>query len=214
MKPDKNVLKRFDELLIKAQLVERTISTSNRGHRFVGSEKFQEWATSAMNLLQRIFGVESVHYSNFNTQYSKFEGYAGSFEMCKGIFTAAKEDYEGGYLFNLKSLLSAEVIDNVLEQAEELLKSGYKDPACVAAGVALETTLRQLCDKKNIPNGKLDKMNADLYKAGVYNVGMQKQITAWADRRNNAAHGKWDQYSEADVRDMIQGINRFIADNL
>jgi len=57
-------------------------------------------------------------------------------------------------------------------------------------------------------------MNADLYKLGLYNSGMQKQITAWVDRRNNAAHGKWDAYTEEDVKDMINGINRFIAEHL
>lgn len=101
-----------------------------------------------------------------------------------------------------------------MEQAEELLKSGYKDPACFIAGVTLETALKDLCTRKSIPHGKLDKMNADLAKAGAYNIAKQKQITAWADLRNNAAHGKWDQYSAADVDDMIKGVNRFIADYL
>lgn len=55
-------------------------------------------------------------------------------------------------------------------------------------------------------------MNADLSKAGVYNLGMQKQITAWAERRNNAAHGKWNAYTEADVNAMIEGVTRLIAD--
>jgi hypothetical protein len=45
---------------------------------------------------------------------------------------------------------------------------------------------------------------------------MQKQITAWADRdrRNNAAHGKWGEYTSDDVKDMIEGTRRFIAEYL
>ena len=57
-------------------------------------------------------------------------------------------------------------------------------------------------------------MNADLRKAGIYNVGMQKQITAWADRRNSAAHGDWHEYTDDDVKAMIEGVNRFIAERL
>ncbi|MHC4196790.1 MAG: DUF4145 domain-containing protein, partial [Planctomycetota bacterium] len=136
------------------------------------------------------------------------------FDRCKGVFKAAKSDYEGGYLFKIESLVSAEVIDDVLEQAEYLLDNGQKDPACVVARVALETTLKKMCDKDNLSKGKLDKMNADLAKTGIYNKSMQKQITAWAGRGNDAAHGNWDNYTKEDVAEMIGGVQRFIAENL
>jgi hypothetical protein len=57
-------------------------------------------------------------------------------------------------------------------------------------------------------------MNADLAKAGVYNLAKQKQITAWADLRNKSAHGEWGAYSAADTEDMIKGVERFVADYL
>ena len=83
----------------------------------------------------------------------------------------------------------AEVGDDVLEQAHDLLTSGYKDPSCILARVSLELALRDLCDRGGIVHAKLDKMNADLAKAGAYNKSMQKQVTAWAGRGNDAAHG-------------------------
>lgn len=57
-------------------------------------------------------------------------------------------------------------------------------------------------------------MNVDLCKAGLYNVTKQKQITAWAGLRNDAAHGDWDKYTSDDVQDMIKGVRRFMADFL
>ncbi|MEI2651840.1 MAG: hypothetical protein V9G12_06755 [Microthrixaceae bacterium] len=117
-------------------------------------------------------------------------------------------------MFTARGLIQAEVFSDALEQASELLRSGYKDPACVVAGVALETTLKELCSRNDISVAKLDKMNADLCKSGIYNMGMQKQITAWAERRNKAAHGEWSEYKEADVEDMINGVNRLIAEYL
>jgi hypothetical protein len=57
-------------------------------------------------------------------------------------------------------------------------------------------------------------MNIELSKKGVYNAGMQKQVTAWAHWRNKAAHGEWTEYNDADVKSMIEGIQRFIADYL
>ena len=86
--------------------------------------------------------------------------------------------------------------------------------AAVTAGTVLETSLRQLCDENNIGHGKLDKMNADLAKAGVYNVLTQKRVTALADIRNNAAHGKPDEFKKEDVNDMIRDVNNFLVDHL
>ena len=48
----------------------------------------------------------------------------------------------------------------------------------------------------------------------MHNMAKQKQITAWADLRNNAAHGNWSEYNAADVKDFLDGVQRFIADFL
>jgi hypothetical protein len=57
-------------------------------------------------------------------------------------------------------------------------------------------------------------MNADLAKAGIYTLLIQKRITALAQIRNDAAHGKPDQFTDADVKGMIADVERFIADYL
>lgn len=203
---DKLIRQRFSELEARASTVYNTDIASVRG-----------WATNVLNLLQRTFGDASVHFKNFDESYHEFTEWQNEFNFraCRGIFQAAKEDYEGGYLFNVRSLVKAEILaDDVLEQAKELLNANYKDPACVLAGVALESTLKELCTHEGIAHGKLDRMNADLCKAGVYNMAKQKQITAWAELRNKAAHGDFGQYTQADVDYFIQGVTGFIGDYL
>ena len=54
-------------------------------------------------------------------------------------------------------------------------------------------------------------MNADLAKEGVYNKLVQKQVTALADIRNNAAHGHYDQFTKEDVASMIKEVQRILA---
>jgi hypothetical protein len=134
--------------------------------------------------------------------------------VIKAVFLAAREDYEGGYLRSTRSLIQADVFDSELEQAQELLDAGYKSPSAVVAGVVLETSLRELCDQNDIEHGKLDKMNAELAKIGVYKKLQQKQITAIADIRNSAAHGKPEEFKEADVQDMIRDITHFVNEYL
>ena len=53
-------------------------------------------------------------------------------------------------------------------------------------------------------------MNVELAKAGIYNALWQKKITALADLRNKAAHGKWNDFSKKDVEDMIRDVRGFM----
>lgn len=216
---NKLVVKRFAELADKASTIlgaKKFDFQSDEGITYytVNRPEVRAWGTSVLNLLHRVVGEDFVHFKQFQEQFASFRDGAEEFSECKAVFQSAQEDYEGGYLFNMRSLIQAEVFDDALDQASELLRAGYKDPACVVIGVTLETTLKQLCSQNGISHAKLDKMNADLCKAGVYNMGMQKQITAWADRRNKAAHGDWDAYSAADVEDMLRGVTRLIAEQL
>ncbi len=213
------VLKRFKELDHKAELILSGKRPSHRasdgsGYFAVDDVASTEWIVGVLNLLVRVCGKDSEHYKVFEQYRKQFLGYESGFRQLKAILDAAREDYENGYLFNMRGLIQAEVFDDALSQASELLAAGYKDPACVVAGVTLETTLKELCTRHGLAHGKLDKMNADLCKGGVFNMAMQKQITAWADRRNKAAHGDPAASNAADVDDMIRGVNRFIAENL
>jgi Domain of unknown function (DUF4145) len=136
----------------------------------------------------------------------------------KAVFNAAKEDFEGGYLSTTRSLAQAEVFDDELEQARELLSKGYKVAAAVVAGVVLETTLRELCTRAGIiytnPRVSLDTRNSDLAKAGIYNKLTQKRITALADIRNSAAHGKPNEFTSDDVDKMIRDVEKFVTDHV
>ena len=82
------------------------------------------------------------------------------------------------------------------------------------AGVVLETTVRNLCTDRGIDHGKLDKMNADLAKAGAYNSLQQKRITAIAGIRNAAAHGDVEKFNPEDVKGMIDDVERFLTTTL
>ncbi|EGH05545.1 hypothetical protein PSYAE_27014, partial [Pseudomonas amygdali pv. aesculi str. 0893_23] len=74
----------------------------------------------------------------------------GILKQLRAVFLAVKEDFEGGHLNSLRNLVQAEVFTSELDQAEELLKSGYATAAAVIAGVVLETTLRDLCSIHNL----------------------------------------------------------------
>ena len=134
-----------------------------------------------------------------------------------GALRALRRDYDAGYLARVQGLIRAEVFADFLEMAQHLLDQGYKDPAAVLVGGVLEEHLRTLCAAHGISTStagrpkKADAMNAELGGAGVYNKLDQKNVTAWLDLRNKAAHGQYDQYTADQVTTVISGVQEFAA---
>lgn len=217
-----NILsKRFEELAEQLKTVEATkrreqMPYDDRPVERVDAELLLNWVVKAKNLLSHACGLESQHFVHFvDAEHGgMYCTNADNLQRMKAVFLAAQEDFDGGYVSTVRSMVQAEVFDSELDQASELLKSGYKISSAVIAGTVLETALRELCTKHKIPHGKLERMNADLAKEGVYSVLVQKQVTSLAHVRNSAAHGKADDFGEADVRAMIGDVQRFLTHQL
>ena len=134
-----------------------------------------------------------------------------------GVLRALRREYDEGCLTTVKGLVRAEVFADFLGMAEHLLDQDYKDPAAVLVGGVLEEHLRGLCANRSIPTEtsgrpkKADAMNADLFRASAYNKLDQKNVTAWLDLRNKAAHGSYDQYTQEQVRIILFGVRDFTA---
>lgn len=209
---------RFDELAAEAQSL-----LSSKYYRpsqydnglFVDPNLLISWKVKVKNLLEKSCGKNSEHYKEFvKIESSLHISNYDLFMAMKAVFDAAAEDFKGGYCNSVKNIVQAEVFSNELDQALELLDAGYLAAAAVIAGVVLETHLRSLCVDSQIPTGKLDRMNADLAKNGKYNLLVQKRITALAHIRNDAAHGKYENFKRNDVADMIAYIEFFIGEKL
>ena len=211
MRINTTVIKRIDDLITEAKAIPHVRGGAYDVYDYASAQEYLKWGTSAMDCLKRVWGSESTYFENFEKSFSVSRMYYSTVASCVGVLEAARYDYNAGYFQSYRSALGSELLSDVLAQGQELLNAHYKDAACVCGRIALETTIKELCAKNAIPHGKLGKMNEDLCKALVYNMGMQKQITAWVDRGNDAAHGNFNNYTETDVKAMFEGIIQFIA---
>ena len=179
-----------------------------------------EWAevrVAGLAFIETTFGRDHTYYQEFKERITN--SYRSDGERALGIFRAIRDQIRGGWIETTKGLVSAEVFADFLEMAEHLLDEKYKDPAAVMIGSVLEEHLRQLCPSVSVPvvepssgkTRKAESLNADLAKAGKYNLLDQKQVTAWLDLRNKAAHGKYSEYVEQQVRGMLDGVTNFIS---
>lgn len=208
------LIQRIDQLIRNADEVLQTTESS-----YVDEELFHAFRSASLSFLCMTFGKDHIHYDEFNSQVEIPTPYRS--RIGRGILSAAREELAGGWLTTTKGLISAEIFSDFLEMAQHLLDEGYKDPAAVMAGSVLEEHLRQLCQKHGIPTEttkqgrphpkKADTLNADLTKKQVYNRLDQKNVTAWLDLRNKAAHGKYQEYTEEQVALMLQSLSDFMV---
>jgi hypothetical protein len=134
-----------------------------------------------------------------------------------GALRALRRDYLDGFLATVEGLIRGDMFSDFLDMAEYLLEQDYKDPAAVLIGGVLEEHLRGLCTARGLPTTsdgkarKADTMNSNLAAASQYGKLDQKNVTAWLDLRNKAAHGKYDEYNAEQVRTMLHGVREFAA---
>jgi hypothetical protein len=190
-----------------------------KNHRDIASSTYLRFRTEALNLIRQACGEKSDHYQSLKQIAEDKSTNLNSwfYKDCFGIFEAAERDFRAGMLADIRSVVSAEVLDDLLEQAEHLFSHGYHIPAASLAGAVLEDALRRLAHARAIEipqKTTIDGLNSTLAKAGVYEKATMKRITGIADVRNNADHGHFDKFKKDDVEDMLKWVRRFTSDYL
>lgn len=212
-------IEQLDALASKwSRLLEITLRKPRHDHIDIAA--IYDFLTLAKSTIEQIAGINSRYAKEVAS--IEAEDYAISYQTAPiaGIVTALRSALQADFLETASELIHGELFSDFVEMAQHLLDEGYKDPAAVVVGAALESHLRQLCVKHGIETEvssskdprakKAERMNQDLAKEGVLGKGDKKSVTAWLDIRNNAAHGNFDEYSAEQVKVMIMGVRDFI----
>jgi hypothetical protein len=134
-----------------------------------------------------------------------------------GTVRALRDGVRRGHLDSFESIVRSETFSDLIAMAEYLLDQGYKDPAAVIAGGVLEEQLRKLAPRNGVAlkEGhdwrKSQQLNQDLCAAGAYLSIDLKGVTAWLAIRNDAAHGKYANYTASQVDLMLRGVRDFVS---
>jgi hypothetical protein len=218
-----DLVSRADQLVQMGEQVMQTAYSSGGQYnvRYVQAAPMSAFRSASLSFIERVYGRNHPHFEQFSFRAGKH--FRSDAEEGLAIVKVIREEIAGGWLFSIKSLITAEVFADFIEMAEHLVEAGYKDPAAVVIGSVLEEHLRQLCKGRALPvedvrDGKLvpkkaDRLNADLAKVDAYSKLDQKLVTAWLDLRNSAAHGKYDAYNLEQVKQMASGVVEFMARN-
>ncbi len=175
---------------------------------------YSRFKTEVTNLVKQVCGESSTHFQEIRRLSENRDLFRNShyFSMYYGTLEAVYNDYNDGFISDIRLLVSAEVLSDILEQADVLCKSDYYIPAASLAGAVLEDSLKKLCNKNNIPiptKPGINKLNDLLAKEGLYTKLTHKSVTAYAEIRNNADHGVFEAFKKSDVEAMVKWVRQF-----
>ena len=207
--------RRFRELEEKSNLLPFHKSSTQSWHSFAAPGDFEEWATSAQNLIKAVFDEDSPHYINFSEAFLvavKHSGWTDKVKPLQGIFRSAKEDFDGGCVFNVDLRISGEVFGDFIVLAKHALAEGHKDVAAVLASAALEDALKRYASANNlnVDDGSMTEVINALKSKGLVAGAQKSLLDAMPKVRNDALHAKWQKISEPDVNSVIGFVEQFL----
>jgi len=190
--------------------------------------EFVTLRTRAVSLLELLSARPDDNPARLVKQLGTFPANAHGTQQMLGVLTGIYADYQDGMLDRITTMIEAEVTANYLGQAEALLEAKHKGvadrfPAAVLAGAVLENALRTLCQRQtppislSTPKGGHKMLNAlidELKAADLYNELQAKDLRVWADIRNAAAHGDFDNFDREQVQRMLTGISAFLTKHM
>jgi hypothetical protein len=203
------VTKRFEDLAKQAQ----QIPLVNNSH--AAPQQFYEWATSALNVIQGVFGKDSPHYVRFEAEMAVIDNnyvYDRRLDALRGIFLGAKSDVDGGYLFGLQTSFSGEIFGDLVSAAKAALSEGHHTVASVLACAALEDALKRYAISKEL--SVEDKTMEDVVNAlksqGLVSGAQKALLSAMPKIRNQAMHADWAKLTPQDAGSVIGFVEQFL----
>lgn len=213
---EKKIIDRISALVSKAN----SMLNGMEGKRveYVDSALFRAFRSSSLSLIGNLYPINHPYYTEFEDNVRMRDAY--QVRIGKEILNAISEEIQAGWYKSIRKLVSAEIFSDYYEMAVYILGEGYKIPSALIISGILESHLKTLAKRNDIKvendkNGKnyfvaTGNLNIELHKKDVYDSIYFTSVKGWLEIRNQAAHGKFDNVSNDQVKIMIEGIMNFI----
>jgi hypothetical protein len=201
-----------------------TGETHHHQYTVVKDSSFTQWRTSCTAVLDRIVSRDSILRESVE-RFPKLGNSTTNRDYAVAFLRAVRTEVDLGSLTDLAVRVEAEIQADFLDQAQRDLVGNAAKPeavsAAVIAGASLERCLRRLATELTPPEPIVSAKGEQLMMMALidslkrrlaFNELMAKELRAWAALRNHAAHGQYDQFSVDQVKDMVRGVQRFLAE--
>ena len=207
---------RFKELTEQAQAI--PVISIGGSLRQASPSPFYAWATSALNLLQGVFGENSPHTLRLKAELDHITNnnvWEDHLHSIRGIFLGAKSDFDGGHIFNVEAALTGEVFGDFVTAAKAALSEGHHTVAAVLASAALEDALKRFATVNGLDvagKSMQDVVNA-LKSKGMVSGAQKTLLDSMPKIRDYAMHAEWDKIGPQDAGSVIGFVEQFLLTN-
>ncbi len=128
------------------------------------------------------------------------------------IVKSLKKRFESS-LFDIRTLVQADLFDTELEAAEELNRKGFARAAGAIAGVVLEGHLAAVAEQRSPPIKKsptISDLNDLLKKSDAIDTATWRFVQHLGDLRNLCGHKKEVEPTKDNVVELIKGVRKVI----
>ena len=172
------------------------------------AQNLTKWTMSCNNFFDFAslpsFGKQFTSIEHEGNPYSPY-----TIGQLVGVLESARDEINSGFVSKLKYIMHADIFESTVDQAESLLQTGHSIPAAVLGRIIIEEWIKDEAEKAGIAYTLSDKaavINDRLKNGGVFSTPKWRQIQSLLDVGNSAAHGRTSEFSEDDVKRMIDFI--------
>ena len=206
---------RFAQLAADANQIPMRGDSSDR---YSDGPEFHTWASSALSIVQAVFGKTSPHFDHLNAAINIAKGsYITERQLngCRGAFLGAKNDVDGDFVFKLEAQFAGEVFGDFISAAKAALTENRHHVAAVLACAALEDALKRFAEMNEIDTS--DKTMEDVINAlkskGLVGGAQKSLLAAMPKIRNSAMHAEWEKLTPEQAGSVIGFTEQFLLTN-
>jgi hypothetical protein len=175
-------------------------------------EKRRELDVMTYGVADYIAGVTVTRGYPATPEFDRVTVGLGRFQQQISILQSAEPRLDS-LLSDIRGVLEAELVDDELDAARELLKTGHRRSAGMVAGVVLERHLKRVVQNHTIPFRKkamLANLNQALKDANVYGTVEWRRLQHLTDVRNLCGHDAERDPTADEVDELIRGVDRVV----
>jgi len=155
-------------------------------------------------IVRQVTGPDSDYVNALSAMTSWSNSLSERAKHAIGLLRIVRDEVDLGILEEMIVSARRRVFSDFVEMASYFVGEDWPVPAVVILGATLESHLRQLCVKNEVPIEKVRKdgrsepltatpLNQSLYSRGILPLGEFKMADTFITLRNSAAHGHADK---------------------
>jgi hypothetical protein len=211
MKASKELVEFVEELCKEANHVYNCIDIDRDGNGTADPDGFSELIAGCRLLVKKLGPFGKVWDQMLDDPQNEDVYYV---KKIQGVLRTISKALTKGHLVTIEEAVSAEVLGDLLEHAEELIKAKYHLAAAIILRAVLEERLRKLCESNNcMPTSQrptIESFKQSLQAATVIDKIGVKDIDWMAGVGNAAAHNL-PEYKDEDVPPFYGRVTAFLA---